>query len=309
MNPLLSVIIPSYNSEVFLSETIQSVLNQSYENWECLVIDDGSEDNTADLVKQFILKDRRISYYRQENAGLAASRNYGISLAKGKYIQFIDSDDVLFEDKLNVLVREYERIQNPDIILFTDFEFTLADNPYKTDLSIQKLAKDFSQIGKLNFKKLYAAWDLDFVIPTHAFLFPAFIFKNYAYDLSLKSKEDWDFYLSILASEKISFQAVNYVGCGYRMRSNSMSQDLTSLFKYGLIISKKWGKNKFSSYLKLSQYVLQAYFAKWKGEKIQLAEINSTLNLVNGKRGFFKNALVYQLMPLIIFLKIYSKLK
>lgn len=309
MNPLLSIIIPSYNSEAYLSETIQSVLKQSYENWECLVMDDGSTDNTADLVKKLMLKDHRISYYHQKNAGLAATRNYGISLAKGEYIQLLDSDDVLFEDKLNVMVKTYDKVQDPNIILFSDFEFTSEENPYETDLSIKKLLKDFFKLGKVNFKKLYAAWDLDFVIPTHAFLFPASVFKNNSYDLTLKSKEDWDFYLSILANEKFSFQAVNYVGCGYRMRSNSMSQDLTSLFKHALIISGKWGKNGFSKHLKLSQYLLQAHFAKWKGKNIELAEVKNTLKSVHGKNSFIKTLLVYQLMPLIIVQKIYLKLK
>ena len=105
--PLISVIIPSYNSENYLAETIHSVQNQSYENWECIIIDDGSTDQTNELVKKTITLDSWIHYYYQENSGLSASRNFGIAIAKGDYIQLLDSDDVLFEDKFQIIQHRY----------------------------------------------------------------------------------------------------------------------------------------------------------------------------------------------------------
>lgn len=307
--PLISVIIPSYNSENYLAETIHSVQNQSYENWECIIIDDGSTDQTNELVKKIITLDSRIHYYYQENSGLSASRNFGIAIAKGDYIQLLDSDDVLFEDKFQIMIHSYLSSQAKSVIYFSDFEFTLHNQPFETDHTIKKLYKDISKIGVVDFKKLYKAWDLSFIIPTHAFLFPREVFQKHGYDSSLKSKEDWDFYLSILSSNDSTFQYVAYKGCGYRMRPNSMSQDLTKLYVYAMTISYKWGRNKFAMYLKLSQYLLQAYFAKLKKKEIKIKEIKTTINSLLKKRILVNQLMIHVLMPLVIIKKIHAKFK
>jgi len=94
--PLLSVVIPSYNRADYIGETIESVLQQTYSNIEVVVIDDGSTDNTAQVVEPFA---PRVRYIRQENAERGASRNHGLRLAKGEYIAFLDSDDLWLPDK------------------------------------------------------------------------------------------------------------------------------------------------------------------------------------------------------------------
>ncbi len=307
--PLISVIIPSYNSEDYLSETINSVIKQSYDNWECIVIDDGSTDRTNELVKKLITRDSRIHYYFKENTGLSDTRNFGISIAKGDYIQLLDSDDVLFPDKFQRMIQSYLNVQAESVIFFSDFEFTLHNQPYETDYTIKKLYKDISKIGVIDFKKLYQAWDLRFIIPTHAFLFPRAIFQDQGYDPSLKSKEDWDFYLSILSANHSTFQFVAYKGCGYRMRPNSMSQDLTKLYVYAMIISHKWSRNKFSMNLKLSQYLLQAYFSKLKKKEIKMREIKMIIRSLLKKRILVNQVIIHVLMPLVIIQKIHAKFK
>lgn len=90
-HPLFSVIIPTYNRADLVARTVQSVLNQSFVNFEVIVVDDGSTDNTANIIK--CINDVRISYIFQENQGVSAARNLGVSVSKGKYIIFLDSDD------------------------------------------------------------------------------------------------------------------------------------------------------------------------------------------------------------------------
>lgn len=97
MKPLISVIIPAYNCARYLDGAIQSVINQSFKDIEIIVIDDGSTDNTADIIKPFT---GHIKYYRQENKGAASARNHGIKLSSGKYIAFLDSDDLWEPHKL-----------------------------------------------------------------------------------------------------------------------------------------------------------------------------------------------------------------
>lgn len=101
MNELVSIIMPSYNTGKFIKETIESVLVQTYTNWELLIVDDCSTDNTDDVVKEF-LSDERIHYFKNEkNSGAAVSRNKALREAKGKWIAFLDSDDLWAFDKLD----------------------------------------------------------------------------------------------------------------------------------------------------------------------------------------------------------------
>lgn len=108
LNPLVSVIIPCYNGASFIEETIQSVLNQTYRNLELLVVDDGSTDNSAELIKKLAMQDSRVIYLHQKNAGVSNARNTGIKHAKGDILSFLDADDWMYPEnigeKVNCLV-------------------------------------------------------------------------------------------------------------------------------------------------------------------------------------------------------------
>jgi glycosyltransferase involved in cell wall biosynthesis len=103
---LISVVIPCYNQAHFLSEAIQSVLSQSYTDFEVIVVDDGSTDDTAEVALGYVAADRRVRLIRQENRGLAGARNRGLAASRGEYVVFLDSDDRLVEEALEVGVRE-----------------------------------------------------------------------------------------------------------------------------------------------------------------------------------------------------------
>ncbi len=92
-NPIVSVITPAYNAEKYIKETIESVLGQTYKNWELIVVNDGSTDSTEEIIKSF--DDPRIMLFSQKNSGVSSARNRGIELAKGKYITFLDADDAI----------------------------------------------------------------------------------------------------------------------------------------------------------------------------------------------------------------------
>jgi len=104
--PLVSVVIPLYNAQKHISETIESVLSQSYESWELIVVDDCSTDNSVDVVKRYVGLDSRIKLIESEInfGGPARPRNIGIECAKGEYIAFLDADDVWLEDKLKIQI-------------------------------------------------------------------------------------------------------------------------------------------------------------------------------------------------------------
>ena len=96
--PLVSIIIPVYNAELFLAATIESTLQQSYKNIEIILIDDGSGDNSYQIAKQY--ESEQVTVVKQANKGASAARNHGIVLAKGDYIQFLDADDFLHPQKI-----------------------------------------------------------------------------------------------------------------------------------------------------------------------------------------------------------------
>jgi glycosyltransferase involved in cell wall biosynthesis len=107
-DPLVSIITPVYNGEQYLLETIESALAQTYKNFELLIVNDGSTDNSAAIIKPF-LKDSRVIYIEQKNAGVAAARNTAIKQARGKYIGFLDQDDLWLSNKLEVQIAVLEQ--------------------------------------------------------------------------------------------------------------------------------------------------------------------------------------------------------
>ena len=109
---MISVIIPVYNVESYLDECIQSVVNQSYSDWECILVDDGSTDGSGDICDEWARKDKRIRFVHQENRGVSRARNRGIEESNGEYITFVDSDDWLDSDFLSDLL-----IDSADIVV------------------------------------------------------------------------------------------------------------------------------------------------------------------------------------------------
>ena len=95
MQPLISIIVPCYNKAVYLTDALDSVLNQTYLNWECIIIDDGSPDATASIAKEYLNKDKRFKYYYQDNQGVSLARNNGIKRSSGKFILPLDADDII----------------------------------------------------------------------------------------------------------------------------------------------------------------------------------------------------------------------
>ena len=111
MKPLVSIITPAYNAEKYIGEAIESVFAQTYDNWELIIIDDGSTDGTKDIAEKYVILDKRIKYYYQENQRMASARNKGINNSSGEYIAFLDADNIFSSDKLDIQVKFLE--ENP----------------------------------------------------------------------------------------------------------------------------------------------------------------------------------------------------
>ncbi|WP_168735559.1 glycosyltransferase family 2 protein [Cohnella fermenti] len=118
MEGKISVIIPMYNTEEYVAKCIDSVLSQTYTNFEIIVIDDGSTDECANIVKQYASNDNRIYLYSQKNSGPSVARNYGLDVAGGEYIYFLDSDDYIDVGTFEKCMIEFRNNRELDMIMF-----------------------------------------------------------------------------------------------------------------------------------------------------------------------------------------------
>ena len=143
MNDLVTIIMPSYNASKYIQTSINSIQNQTYSNWELIVVDDCSTDNTIEIVKKF--NDSRIRLYvNEKNSGAAISRNKALREAKGKWIAFLDSDDVWLPEKLEKQVRFMEE---------NEYSFTYTD--YRIQLNGTWVPYINTAPNKVNKRKMY----------------------------------------------------------------------------------------------------------------------------------------------------------
>lgn len=146
----VSIIIPAYNVENYIAECLESVFNQTYKNIECIVIDDGSTDNTAEIIKEYNKKHNNLVYIPQKNQGPSIARNKGLKCAMGEFIFFLDSDDHMGKDFLAQTIKT-SAIQKADMIFFNMNSFT-DNSRYSKSIERSKTTKRFT---KLTVEKLY----------------------------------------------------------------------------------------------------------------------------------------------------------
>ena len=153
MEDLVSIITPVYNCEHLIEETIKSVISQTYKNWEMILVDDCSPDNSADIIKKYEEKDNRIKYMKlQENSGAAVARNYALENSKGRFIAYLDADDLWKPEKLE------KQIQ---FMLDNDYAFTCTD--YE---KIDETGKSLNKIVKIPQKVNYNLFLRNTIIQT-----------------------------------------------------------------------------------------------------------------------------------------------
>ncbi|MBN2572305.1 MAG: glycosyltransferase family 2 protein [Ignavibacteriales bacterium] len=122
MDPIVSIIIPCYNQENYIAETLNCIIVQEFQDWECIVIDDGSTDTSGLICKKYSKDDRRIKYFKKINEGPSLARNYAISISKGKYILPLDADDLISKDYVQLCVEVLDK--NPKVkLVYSEAEF------------------------------------------------------------------------------------------------------------------------------------------------------------------------------------------
>lgn len=217
MNNLISVIIPCFNQCNFLNESLNSVLLQTYEHWECLIINDGSDDLTEKLALEWQAKDSRFKYFYKENGGLSSARNFGLDRMKGNFVQFLDCDDLIEKTKFEKSIKIFESYSKNQIVI-SDFKMFRDDIKNLND-PFCKLSQNF-----LNFKSILLKWDREFVIPIHCGLFRVKTFDDLRFEEDLKAKEDWIMWIEMFKNEIETF-FIDQNLAFYRLHNNNMTKN------------------------------------------------------------------------------------
>lgn len=227
---LVSIIIPCYNYGHFLAETLDSILAQTLDNWECLIIDDGSTDNTREVAEKYSKKDKRFRYIHQQNSGPSAARNNGIRQSQGKFIQLLDADDLIQANKLNFQVQVFNKHEALDIV-YGDVRFFFQDSPQKLHLSFKDINKPYP-MPRIQHKDAYRSFQEIYAFPLHPstllisreFLMENQLLFDERYPTS--SVEDWHFFIlaTIHQARLFYVDAQNTYGL---VRSHSLSTSST----------------------------------------------------------------------------------
>ena len=276
--PLISIIVPCYNQGIFLGYALDSILDQTYKNWECLIINDGSTDQTPAIAASYLKKDSRFIYLETENQGLSAARNAAIKKSKGVYIQLLDADDLIQRYKLRNAVEFYlSNDTNDQVIMYSSMRYFEDGSPESPKI----IGRD-NFVGHIEINKsdpIEAQHELlfsrnPFVIS--APLYPRSLFDKIGYfDETLMALEDWDFHLRC-----------NYAGFKFHHMYHSESYTLIRLHSHSMMRNQKLLDDNF-----------YALIAKHQLRKIEPVK----------KQSFTKQLAVLLCPPILI--KSYHKLK
>ncbi len=232
---LVSIIIPAYNAGKFISETIDSVLNQSYNNWEMIIVNDGSKDNTGDIINNYATKDKRISVITKENTGVSETRNKGIAALKGEFAAFLDSDDVWLRDNLQKKIDCL--INNPGI----DYVFS---NMLQADENLQNQIP--APVGKdTNILEDLLLWNGE-VIPgpsSNLLIRKKCLDSGIRFDKRLTTIADQNF--TVQLATKFKGKLINEALWIYRVLPGSMSKSLMVMEKDALTTYAIYKENNY----------------------------------------------------------------
>ena len=287
--PLVSIIIPTYNRAHLISETLDSVLAQTYTNWECIVVDDGSTDETESLLATYCKTDARFQYHhRPENSlpGGNAARNFGYELSKGVYVQWFDSDDVMHPDKLKIKLG-YAIAHKVDIIVdtHTTIRNIEVENHFKVELFVSSEFYVEYILGKRP-------------VITNDVMVKRVIINERRFDEVLRKAQEYEFF-SRLFEQNLKYCFLDVPLTFYRKSQESISKGASignnKQIESLIYLSKKMQKTHSLNPLIIAK-------AERQGQKTyKWLMINNGLKLVLSNFMFFKEAYNMSMMKFVLY--------
>lgn len=228
--PLISVLIPVLNREKYLKDSLDSVLNQTYSNWECIVVDDGSNDRTLEIVEGFCEQDWRFRLIKRPlnlPAGSATCRNLALECAKGKFLNFLDSDDTLKPDCLEKKVLKFLKNEELDIVISK----SIINNKINGEIKFEHRTKNSNNLIEDYILRI-VSWYID-----NPMIRKNFLNEGHKFSTFLKGGQDRDFFIKILIDTP-KIEIIDFYGSTYNRHVNSISgimyqsSSLNSVYNY-----------------------------------------------------------------------------
>ena len=303
MSPYVSVIIPCYNGAQYLQDAVQSVLLQTYDDIECVIVDDGSTDNTAEVCRHLMNKDKRLKYQYKQHGGVASARNLAINAAQGEWIQFLDADDWLNHDKIRFqLDYAKESVHLDEVVFYSDYEEVRQDRN-------QKISKRIPQINaNLNTRELLervVTWQYkcDCPAPLWSLLIKRTVFNNKMFNEDLLGFSDMEFLIDIQI-KNIPFIYTPIIGIYYRQHEDQLTQKKFHKDYYINLLEVIYKKDKSLLELNpnITKLIRHAFDEKDKAKFNRLIRINQIPIHFNNGKIKTKNIFLLKLFFLLKFM-------
>jgi hypothetical protein len=241
--PKVSVIIPTYNRTRYLSKAIDSVLSQTYKDYEIIVVDDGSTDNTKEVLQKYMGK---IKYLYQENKGIAAARNFGIRNSTGDFIGFLDNDDQWLPNKLEIQIKTLEK--NSKLAFVCSASHVIDE---------QGSIIDFWRVkSKESFENLFEG---NFILCLTVLMRRQCLDKIGGFDIAVSGSDDWDMWLRL--SKSYQFCHIDIPLTKYRIHNSNVSKDIEGRIKRDVIIINKREINEKFSLFRIKTRLAKLYYS------------------------------------------------
>lgn len=270
-NPLISIIMPAFNAEKLIKESIDSVMNQSFKEWELIIINDGSTDDTKSIVKEY--DDERIILISQQNGGVGSARNKGLEIVKGKYITFLDADDTLPE---NSFKNRFEYLESNSDIDLVDGVVEVKNENLNKILRTYKpyyTGRLLPQLLRMN----------DRVFLGVCYFFKSNLIKDIKFSEHMTHGEDLLFYIKLAATNDLNYGYINQNIYFYRSNSFSTMANLQGLENgYIKLLQEVKILNCTTSYewLYLKLKIIRVMFLSWLSQKKYMNAFSSILNII-----------------------------
>lgn len=249
----VSIIIPAYNVEKYLKKCVESLLSQTYENLEILIVDDGSKDKTLEVANELSLKDERIKVLTKENGGVSSARNLGLDNATGKYIVFVDGDDFISNQYVEVMLKTL--VENDLDIVSCDFVRVKEGQEYSFKKCGKVKCKEYE--AEEYFKEMFSGNTLCLALVALK-IYRADLLKNFRFDTSLSQGEDISYnYVVLKKAKKVGF--IKNQLYAYLIRMGSAVHSKFSTRRFCLM----YKLNEFAVEMKKEKPALEKYVRTW----------------------------------------------
>ncbi len=302
-DPAVSVIVTSYNYGRFLDDALGSVKAQSFQDWECIIVDDGSNDDTPEIARAWARRDQRFTYLRQENAGLSAARNVGLSKTRGRYVQILDADDMIAPEKFTVQEKLLRDLSSDSLVYscYERLDETGSNAPEHRALP------SLLPRGPL-LTSLIRDWERGFSIPPHCFMFRRSQLEAVGrFAVDLETHEDLDLYLK-LAATGVEFVHHGEVLAVYRRHSANMTRDRARMARGYLLVlghASRRVSSRGDRLLVIYRYLVEVErcLTDWILQRHETTVVGSIL----ANRYALFSALGVMLYPLLVFRRLVER--